>query len=89
MNTIVNVTTLATVTPVDMGGFYPFVWLKNNGDVDVYASAYDDMQGGSDNTVDLRAGAVVRIAAQGRYVYVQGATDIEAHGQDHADCPFD
>lgn len=89
MNTIVNVTTLATITPVDMGDYYPYVWLKNNGDVDVYASAYDDMQGGNDNTADLRAGAAVRIAAQGRYVYVQGATDIEAHGQDHADCPFD
>ena len=89
MNKIVNATTLATITPIDMGDYYPYVWLKNNGDVDVYASAYSNMQGGSDNTVDLRAGEAVRIEAQGRYVYVQGATDIEAHGQDHADCPFE
>ena len=89
MNKIVNATTLATITPIDMGDYYPYVWLKNNGDVDVYASAYSNMQGGSDNTVDLRAGEAVRVEAQGRYVYVQGATDIEAHGQDHADCPFE
>jgi hypothetical protein len=89
MNKIVNATTLATVTPIDMGDYYPYVWLKNNGDADVYASAYSDMQGGGDNTADLKAGSAVRIEAQGRYVYVQGVTDIEAHGQDHADCPFD
>ena len=89
MNKIVNATTLATVTPIDMGDYYPYVWLKNNGDADVYASAYSDMQGGGDNTADLKAGSAVRIEAQGRYVYVQGVTNIEAHGQDHADCPFD
>lgn len=89
MNKIVNATTLAIVTPIDMGDYYPYVWLKNNGDADVYASAYSNMQGGGDNTADLKAGSAVRIEAQGRYVYVQGVTDIEAHGQDHADCPFD
>lgn len=53
MNKIVNATTLATVTPIDMGDYYPYVWLKNNGDAGVYASAYSNMQGGGDNTADL------------------------------------
>ena len=67
---------------------YPYVWLKNMGDSDVYISDKAGITAEGDGVSKLNAGESMMVYSLDDSVYVLGATTIEAHGQEFADSPF-
>ena len=88
MAQIKTIDTVAGENQIDFKRRYPFVWLKNLGDTDVYISDKAGIVAEADGVVLLGAGQAAMLENYDDCVYVLGATTIEAHGQHSADSPF-
>lgn len=88
MAQIKTIDTVAGENQIDFKRRYPFVWLKNLGDADVYISDKAGIVAEADGVVLLGAGQAAMLENYDDCVYVLGATTIEAHGQYSADSPF-
>lgn len=88
MAQIKTIDTVAGENQIDFKRRYPFVWLKNLGDADVYISDKAGIVAEADGVVLLGAGQAAMLENYDDCVYVLGATTIEAHGQHSADSPF-
>lgn len=88
MAQIKTIDTVAGENQIDLKRRYPFVWLKNLGDADVYISDKAGIVAEADGVVLLGAGQAAMLENYDDCVYVLGATTIEAHGQYSADSPF-
>lgn len=88
MSEIKTITSLATETEITFNDFWQFVWVKNTGDGDCYVSAKSGITAGGADVISVKAGETALVITETQSIYSKGATTLEVHGQNFAECPF-
>ena len=88
MAEIKTVTSLATETEISFGDYYQFVWVRNAGEGDCYVSAKSGITAGGADVASVKAGETALVITETNTIYSKGATTLECHAQNFAECPF-
>ena len=88
MAEIKPVISTASESSVKFNDFYQFAWIKNMGDTTAYVSNKSGITAGGADVAEVGAGDAVMIVTETDTIYVKGATTLECHAQNFAECPF-
>lgn len=88
MSEIKTITSLATETEITFADFWQFVWVRNLGENDCYVSNKSGIEAGGVDVIAVKAGETAMIITETQSIYSKGATTLECHGQNFAECPF-
>ena len=90
MAEIRTVTATTTESSVSFDCFYPYVWIRNLGENDVYAANYSGIVAGAVDVSLIKSGEVGMVQTQTDTIYVKatGTTTLECRAQGYAECPF-
>ena len=88
MAQIKTIASLATETEIEFDDFYQFAWVKNLGENDCYVSAKSGITAGAADVTLIKAGESGLIITETDTIYSKGATTLECHAQNFAECPF-
>lgn len=85
---IKTVVTTAAEQQIKFNRRYQYIWLKNLGESDVYVSDKPGIVANADNVAKLGAGEILMLTSINDDIYTLGATTLECHAQESANCPF-
>lgn len=85
---IKTVVTTAAEQQIKFNRRYQYIWLKNLGEDDVYVSDKPGIVASADNVAKLGAGEILMLTSINDDIYTLGATTLECHAQESANCPF-
>ena len=88
MSEIKTITSLATETEIEFNDFWQFVWVKNIGDGDCYVSNKSGIEAGGVDVIAVKANETAMVITETQSIYSKGATTLEVHAQNFAECPF-
>ena len=88
MSEIKTITSLATETEISFNDFWQFVWVKNTGSGDCYVSNKSGIEAGGVDVIAVKANETAMVITETQSIYSKGATTLECHGQNFAECPF-
>ncbi|MBP1560359.1 MAG: hypothetical protein J6C96_03840 [Oscillospiraceae bacterium] len=88
-----NVTTITLTgeeVPVKFSAGYPFYWVNNLGDSEVYASSSPNITADADGVCAVPSGGSVRLGAgsPANTIYLQGTGRVQIYASGNAHCPF-
>lgn len=87
MAEIKTVTSLATETAITFDDYHQFVWVRNTGEGDCYVSAKSGITAGGADVISVKAGETALVITETNTIYSKGATTLECHAQNFANCP--